>query len=52
MRANAETGRFEPAADAIRQAMALSRAARDETGARVAAEILSSIEARLPFRDE
>ncbi|HEU0009522.1 MAG TPA: glycosyltransferase family 39 protein [Verrucomicrobiae bacterium] len=50
--AYAETGRFEPAADAVRQAMALSRAARDESGARLAGELLTSIEARRPFRDE
>jgi Flp pilus assembly protein TadD len=50
--AYAETGRFEPAADAVRQAMALSRAARDESGTRLAGDLLSSIEARRPFRDE
>ena len=50
--AYAETGRFEPAADAARQAIALSRAARDEFGASLAGELLSGIEARRPFRDE
>ena len=49
--AYAEVGRFEPAADAARQAIALSRAARDESGASLAGDVLSSIEARRRFRD-
>jgi len=48
--AYAEMGQFESAADAARQAAALSRAARDESGAGL--DLLSSIEARRPFRDD
>jgi len=50
--AYAEMGRFEPAADAVRQAMTLSRAARDEPGIRLAEALAASIETRRPFRDE